>query len=77
MGITDILDWMLKHNIGLRQIQVFAIVANLALMITFSMLGVSLARKKQLNVKKWGVLCFIFHLWAYLVLVFAHPRNSK
>ena len=39
-------------------------------LIVITGLGVWIAKRKKLNVKKWAILCLIFHFWTFLVLLF-------
>jgi uncharacterized BrkB/YihY/UPF0761 family membrane protein len=45
--------------------------------IFFAILGYKTAVKRKLNIKKWTILCAIFGLWAYLLLIFRSQKIKR
>jgi len=46
------------------------------LMISFSILGFFQAKKKRRNRFVWLILCFLFNLWAFIILLLLPALND-
>jgi len=74
-GIVN--NLMSIHPRNFSKIQFLGVVIYLALGISFSVGGYYCAKRKNRNVWIWAIACFLWDLWAYLLILCLPSRKSK
>jgi hypothetical protein len=72
LHVTNNIVWFYQQNV----FTTFVILLNLSIMILFASLGYKMALRKNRSPVYWSALCFLFHVWAYLVLYFLDAQKS-
>jgi hypothetical protein len=65
------------HPRNFSKIQFLGVVIYLGLGVSFSVGGYYCAKRKNRNIWIWAIACFLWNLWAYLLILCLPSRKSN